>query len=66
MSAMLTAFVMLYFRLPDSIRAGVCRSAHDCYVHEKIKLKKARPEPSARPLPALCPPGSSPRPTPSL
>jgi len=40
MSAMLTAFVMLYFRLPDSIRAGVCRSAHDCYVHEKIKLKK--------------------------
>ena len=40
--ALLTAFVMLYYRLPDSIRAGVCRSAHDYYVEQKAKLKPSR------------------------
>lgn len=38
--ALYTAFVMLYYRLPDSIRAGVCRSAHDYYVQQKKLLKK--------------------------
>ena len=37
--ALLTAFVMLYYRLPDSIRASVCRSAHDYYVTQKKSLK---------------------------
>lgn len=42
--AMTTASVMLYFRLPDSIRSGVCRSAHDFYVTAKkheLKTPKA-------------------------
>ena len=37
--ALLTAFVMLYYRLPDSIRSSVCRSAHDYYVAQKKLLK---------------------------
>jgi len=41
--AMTTACIMLYFRLPDSIRSGVCRSAHDYYVRtKKILTKESR------------------------
>lgn len=40
MLAMLTALVMLYYRLPDSIRSGVCRSAHDYYAKGKRDLER--------------------------
>ena len=40
MLATLTAFVMLYYRLPDSIRSAVCRSAHDYYSVGKKQLAK--------------------------
>jgi len=36
--ALMTTFVMLYYRLPDSIRSGVCRSAHDHYVDYKKSI----------------------------
>lgn len=43
MLAMLTALIMLYYRLPDSIRSGVCRSAHDYYAQgKKNLLREAR------------------------
>ena len=49
--AVTTASVMLYFRLPDSIRSGVCRSAHDFYVtakkHELKPPKEAAAAPAA-------------------
>ena len=36
---------MLYFKLPDSIRSSVARSAHDCYVYaKKSELKEAKGE----------------------
>ena len=40
MFAMLTALIMLYYRLPDSIRSGVCRSAHDYYAQGKKNLQR--------------------------
>ncbi|GMH79340.1 hypothetical protein TL16_g08111 [Triparma laevis f. inornata] len=35
--AILVAFFMLYFRLPDAISSSICRSAHDFYVETKEK-----------------------------
>jgi hypothetical protein len=35
---MVSALVILYYLLPDSIRSGVSRSAHDYYVGSKKKL----------------------------
>lgn len=40
MLASLTTFIMLYYRLPDSIRSGVCRSAHDAYAKGKKELER--------------------------
>jgi len=37
---MTTACIMLYYKLPDSVRSGVCRSAHDYYVRTKKILTK--------------------------
>ena len=42
MLATLVAGVMLYYRLPDSIRSGVCRSAHDFYLVGKKQLEQQR------------------------
>eukprot|EP00519_Triparma_laevis_P013202 CAMPEP_0182490646 /NCGR_PEP_ID=MMETSP1321-20130603/434_1 /TAXON_ID=91990 /ORGANISM="Bolidomonas sp., Strain RCC1657" /LENGTH=264 /DNA_ID=CAMNT_0024692867 /DNA_START=280 /DNA_END=1074 /DNA_ORIENTATION=- len=35
--AVLVAFFMLYYRLPDAISSSICRSAHDFYVETKTK-----------------------------
>ena len=40
MLATLVACIMLYYRLPDSIRSGVCRSAHDYYAVGKEQLAR--------------------------
>ena len=39
--AMLTACVMLYYRLPDSIHSSVSRSAHDHYVATKHAMVRS-------------------------
>ena len=39
-AGLLSALVMLYYRLPDSIRSGVSRSAHDHYVKSKRRIEK--------------------------
>ena len=33
--ALITAFYMLWHRLPDAISSSICRSAHDFYVETK-------------------------------
>ena len=33
--AIVIAFFMLYYRLPDAISSSIVRSAHDFYVNEK-------------------------------
>ena len=48
MLAVTTAMVLLYFKLPDSIRSGVSRSAHDFYVKaKKHELKELKGIPKA-------------------
>ena len=37
--AMTASCVMLYFKLPDSIRSSVARSAHDYYVETKVRVR---------------------------
>ena len=50
--AMTASCAMLYFKLPDSIRSSVARSAHDYYVQVKktqlVKTTKAPPPASSQ------------------